>query len=168
SSNGSSSGSAVAIDGSNNVCVTGTYTAQPFTFGTTTVPNMGGSDVFVSKLSSAGNVEWVKSIGGASSEGPVDIALDAGSNIYVLAYYIGSLSFAGSTLTSAGMQDVLLTKFSSNGNPVWAKSGGGEGADLPASMAVDKNGVIHTLGTFGMMDKSATFGTNVLQNKGQM
>jgi hypothetical protein len=168
SSNGSSSGRALAVDGSNNVYVTGGYTAQPFTFGTATVPNMGSSDVFVSKLSSAGNVEWVKSIGGASSEGPVDIALDAGSNIYVLAYYIGSLSFAGSTLTSAGMQDVLLAKFNSSGNPVWGKSGGGEGADLPSSMAIDKNGVIHTLGTFGMMDKSATFGTNVLQNKGQM
>ena len=66
------------------------------------------------------------------------------------------------------MQDVLLAKFNSSGNPVWGKSGGGEGADLPSSMAIDKNGVIHTLGTFGMMDKSATFGTNVLQNKGQV
>ncbi|MBK8619436.1 MAG: SBBP repeat-containing protein [Anaerolineales bacterium] len=51
-------------------------------------------------------------------------------------------------LTSAGQQDIFISKLDSNGNYVWAKSMGGTDYDYANGISVDSSGNVYTTGTF--------------------
>ncbi len=79
---------AVTVDASGNVYTTG-YFSGSADFdpgpGTVNLVSAGGTDIFISKTDSAGNLIWAKSIGSAGSQLGTDIVLDASGNIYVTA-----------------------------------------------------------------------------------
>jgi hypothetical protein len=162
---GTTDARSVVIDGSKNIYVTGSYAAS-LTLGTTTIPVTGGTDIFAAKLDQNGNTLWAKGFGGSSYDQARGIAIDAANNVYVCASFMGSLTFGTNTLTSAGNMDCLVAKFNATGQPAWAKSGGGEGTDDPAGIAVDKNGQVNVIGSYGMVNKTAVFNTTTLANAG--
>lgn len=163
---GSSSGGKVTIDAAKNIYLTGRYTGASLTLGTVTLPVVGGEDAFVAKFTPAGAVTWAKSIGAAGFDAVTGISLDAAANVYFCGYFIGSFTFGPNTLTSAGNMDCMVAKFNANGQPAWARSGGGEGADQALDMVVDKKGQINVTGTYGLVNKNAIFNTTTLTNAG--
>jgi len=76
----------------------------------------GGSDVFVVKLDSSGNLSWAKTIGGASDDYGYSIQQTSDGG-YVIT---GSTDSYG-----AGDFDVFVVKLDSSGNLSWAKTIGG-------------------------------------------
>ena len=56
---------AIALDGSNNIYVSGTFQSTALSFGTTTLKNgySNGYDIFTAKFDNNGNAQWIK--GGA-------------------------------------------------------------------------------------------------------
>jgi hypothetical protein len=152
----------VAVDGSGNVYVTGGY-AGTVDFdpgpGTYNLTSMGGSDIFVWKLDTAGNFVWAGSMGSVPNDhqnGNGAIALDRSSNVYVAGGWGDGPSSRNDfdpgpgtlKLTNKGARDIYVVKLTSAGNLVWARSMGGSGEDKATDIVVDSSGNVYTTGGF--------------------
>jgi hypothetical protein len=140
--------SSVAVDSSGNVYTTGgflgTVDFDPGS-GTLNLMSAGGSDVFVSKLSSSGNLIWAKRFGGTSDDVGRSLAIDSSGNVYITGFFKGTGTF---DLTSAGFDDIFVSKLDSSGNLIWAKKFGGSLNDIGYAITVDSTGNIYTTGYF--------------------
>ena len=148
-------GYSVAVDGTGNVYTTGTFEfTADFDPGaaTTNLSSAGGSDVFVSKLDSSGNLIWAKRFGGSSDDTGRSIAVDSSGNVYTTGYFQGTVDFdpgaATTNLTSAGSDDIFISQLDLSGNLIWAKRIGGSGVDNGNSIAIDSTGNVYTTGFF--------------------
>jgi hypothetical protein len=147
-------GYSIAVDASGNVYPTGYFegTADldpgPAAFNLTSA----GTDVFVLKLDSSGNLVWAKNMGGTGYNVARSIALDLHENIYMSGYYSGTSDFdpglSTVSLTSTGSNDFFVLKLDTLGNLIWAKSIGGLGDDRSNSMAVDSSGSVYLTGYY--------------------
>jgi cytoskeletal protein CcmA (bactofilin family) len=83
------------------------------------------------------------------------IAVDCAGNSYVTGFFSGQI--LDGALESVGGRDVFVAKYDADGNLVWAKRGGGEGADESFGITVDSEGYSYVAAVFEEAD--ATFGT---------
>jgi hypothetical protein len=96
--NGSSweEGYGLTLDGAGNIYTTG-YFESSLDFdpnaGTVILDPNAYSDVYVQKLSPAGNLMWVKSVSGTGSDGGNGIALDTKGNVYTTGYFSNTADF---------------------------------------------------------------------------
>jgi len=122
----------ISSDSSGNVFITGIFDSPLLTFGSYTLNNAGGHDIFLAKYDSSGNVLWAKSAGGTSDDFGYHIATDASGNVYLTGYYnSSSITFGSFTFTNAGIGDnAFLIKYNSSGNVIWAKNIGVTGYEL--------------------------------------
>jgi hypothetical protein len=156
-------GYSVATDANGNCFVTGFFYSSSITFGSYTLTNAGGSDIFLVKYDASGNVLWAKSAGGTEDDRGYSVATDASGNCYVTgSFHSSSITFGSYTLTNAGYLDMFLVKYDANGNVIWAKSAGGTGDDDGNSVATDANGNCFVTGSFD--SPSITFGSYTLTN----
>jgi len=143
-------GYGIAVDGGGNAYVTGYTrstnfpTQNPFqgTYG-------GGSyDVFVTKLSSAGNsLIYSTYLGGGSADAAYGIAVDVSGNAYVTGR-TGSSNFPTlNPYQTQGSGNVFVTKLSSSGNNlVYSTYLGGGGDEIGYGIAVDGGGNAYVTG----------------------
>jgi hypothetical protein len=125
--------------------------------GTYNLDSAGSTDIFISKLDSAGNFAWARRLGGTSRDYGYSIALAADGSVYTTGSFQGTADFDPGTgifnLTSAGYDDIFISKLTSSGNFVWAGRMGGTSADVGNSIAVATDGSVYTTGYFeGMAD----------------
>ncbi|GIV56828.1 MAG: hypothetical protein KatS3mg040_1596 [Candidatus Kapaibacterium sp.] len=129
------------VDNNGNVYVTG-YFYYYATFGTTTIYAYGGSanyDMFVAKYDASGNLQWVRSGGGTSSEYGYGIDVDNNGNVYVAGYYYSNPAYFGSwSLATQTTPDVFIVKYDANGNVQWAARQAGPSTDILYNLAVNK------------------------------
>jgi hypothetical protein len=91
-------------------------------------------------------------------------ATDASGNVYVAGRFAGTVQFGSSTLTSAGVVDVFVAKWSpATRSFVWAQRAGGAGFDHATALAVNGTSVYLT-GSF--TSPTAGFGSTTLTNSG--
>lgn len=123
--------------------------------GTHTLSSLGHLDAFIQSIDTAGNLLWVKQIGGTSFDYANDIHVDSAGNVYTVGSFRSPLvdfdpgisSVYG--LTRFGLlHDAYIQKLDSNGNFCWARSFGGLGPDAGLSVDVDPWGNVYTMGTF--------------------
>ena len=152
--------SGVAVDGSGNVYTTGFFEGtadfdpENVTAGDTLV-SAGGSDIFVSKLDSAGNFVWAKQMGGGDDDQGHGVAVDGSGNVYTTGHFRSTADFDPGTgvfdLMSSRPEagpslDLFVSKLDSAGNFVWARQMGGTGSDQGEDVAVDDRGNVYTTG----------------------
>jgi hypothetical protein len=77
----------IATDHIGNVYITGSFRLSNMTFGTTTLTNAGGCDIYLVKYDSSGTQLWAESEGSVGFEEAYGIATDASDNIYLTGYY---------------------------------------------------------------------------------
>ena len=70
----------------------------------------GSSDIFIAKFSSAGAHLWSDSYGDASEQYPLGVAAGTSGVVSITGVLQGKTDFGGGVLTSAGSEDVFLTK----------------------------------------------------------
>src|SRR5262249_15633470 len=148
-------GIGIAVDGAGSV-----YTAGQFQDtvdfdpgpGTANLVSAGNNDVFVSKLDAVGNYAWARRMGGADLDTASAIALDGAGGVYTAGALQGTAASdpgpGTALLTSAGGQDVFVSKLDIGGNYAWVRRMGGAGHDYASAIALDGAGGVYTAGSF--------------------
>ncbi|HAD97589.1 MAG TPA: hypothetical protein DCG19_09290, partial [Cryomorphaceae bacterium] len=166
----------ITTDASGNVYTTGyfqgTVDFDPAT-ATFNLTSAGKSDVFISKLDTAGNFVWAKKWGGVEDDQTFSITTDASGNVYTTGYFQGTVDFDPATatfnLTSAGFSDAFISKLDTAGNFMWAKRLGGAEGVQAWSITTDASGNVYTTGFFrGTCDFDPGTGTFNLISAGVM
>jgi len=127
-------------------------------------------DAFVTKHDPEGNLLWVRTMGGTSSERGNDITTDREGNVYIIGTFNGTANFdpggagAGS-LTTSGGSDIFVVKFNGVGVFQWVKGFGGTGTDNASGIRVDTAGNIYITGGFS---DQVTFGSTTLTASGAL
>jgi uncharacterized protein (AIM24 family) len=152
----------VTIDAAGNVYVTGSF-HDVVDFGGGALASAGVRDVFVLKLSSAGNHTWSRRFGGFSSDDGTAVAVDAMGNVLVVGEHEGDIDFGGGTLIGDGQNDIFLVKLNSMGNHTWSRSFGDFGDQLSRDIAVDAAGNVLIT---GHMNGTIDFGGGALTSAG--
>ena len=155
----------VTTDASGSVYIAGYFSSPTITFGTTTLTNEGGYDIFLVKYDASGSVIWGNSVGGIGEDHAASVATDASGNVYVTGYFASdTITFGTTTLTNAGNHDIFLVKYGTSGSVIWAKSAGGRNLDDATSVTTDASGNVYITGYF--TSDTITFGTTTLRIAG--
>ena len=143
SGSGTDSGRSVAVDGTGNVFVTGSFSGTMSFPGSAITPltASGGTDIFLAKYDNAGTLLWAVRAGGLAADAGHGVAVDGAGDAYVTGSYSGTalVDFgSGNTLPApAGARDIFVAKFAAlNGGCRWAVQKGGADADRGFGIAV--------------------------------
>ncbi|HEY8073594.1 MAG TPA: hypothetical protein VIF62_05785 [Labilithrix sp.] len=102
----------LAIDASGGILLTGN-TFGMIDFGGGPLPNAGMADIFVAKLRSDGAHVWSRTMGDAGDQRSYyGAAISTTGDVWITGHFTGSMDVGGKTLTSAGLHDVFLAKYS--------------------------------------------------------
>jgi hypothetical protein len=149
-------GSSIDVDGSGNSYITGFYYDTVDFDPNAGVNNQTASitnnaprkEVFVMKLNTLGNLEWVNSIGDVASDEGRSVALDNSGDLLVFGSFFGTvnLDFGPGVheVTSTGNYDGFILKLNEFGELIWAAH------NIPEESAVDidPDGNMYLLGSF--------------------
>jgi len=140
-------GYAIAVDASGNCYLTGyTYSRDfPASGGYDSTFNSGGDycDVFVAKVTPAGQLAWATYLGGFNRERGRGIAVDAAGSCYVAGdTSSGDFPTQGAyqTVYGGGESDAFVAKFAPSGALSWSTFLGGTQFDEGPAIAVDAAG----------------------------
>ncbi|HEY9526977.1 MAG TPA: hypothetical protein VIR02_07855, partial [Anaerolineales bacterium] len=130
-------------------------------------------NILITKLDPDGNLLWINVMGGPGADAAYGITLDQNANVYVTGDFGGTVDFdpgAGiSELTSAGGNDVFVSKLDTDGNFLWAKQLGGTSMDLGEAIVVTNDGSLYLAGAFSdTVDFDLGAGTTTLTSGGSM
>ena len=142
----SEGGRGIDVDSSGNVYITG-YFDTVVDFGGGAVSS-SGKDIFVVKLDSDGNFQWVYNVLSTGDDLASSITTDSSGNSYITGYFTNTADFGGGDITSNGGKDIFVVKLDSDGNYQWEYTAGGTGAEDSYSIASDSSGNILTTGYF--------------------
>ncbi len=166
----------VVFDGSGNIYVTGVFNGTTDFdpgVGTTTISTNGNDDIFLSKLDAAGNLLWVKTIGGANNDASNSVAVDASGNPYITGFFGAIVDFdpgAGVTSYTAatGVEDIFVLKLTAAGNLSWARQmASTAGTNIGYFVKIDASGNVYTTGFFeNSVDFDPGVGTTTLTSFG--
>lgn len=147
----------LTVDISGNVVLAGVFgSATDFDPGpgVYTVPSQAGGDIFIVKLTNAGNLIWAKNFAGGSLNDAFGITTDAAGAIYVAGAYRGTTDFdpgAGVfsiTAGTASATDLFVCKLDSAGGFAWAFATGDQAQDDASCIATDPAYNVYITGTF--------------------
>jgi hypothetical protein len=151
-SGNSEAGTAITLDASGNVFVTGWSNA---TWGTPVTGYGGGSfDAFVAKLNTSGALQWNTFAGGSGIDAAYGVVLDSSGSIYIAGN--SSATWGSPVAAYSSGEDGFVAKFSSTGSLTWNTFVGGSGNDRAEDLAIDANNNIYGVGY-----SNATWGTPV-------
>lgn len=165
----------VFVDRTGNVYTTGYFQGANIDFdpgpGTALLSSTGSADIFISKLDSDGNFIGAWAMGGTSFDYGFGIFVDDSGNIYTIGYFRNTVDFdpgAGTTtLTSAGVQDIFISKLTGAGVFAWARRIGGTGDDEGLGISLYAGGHLYLTGWFqGTVDFDPGPGTTSLTSAG--
>lgn len=158
-------GTAIAVDNNQNVYTTGNFIGTgDFNPSMTrySLNSYGETDIFVSKLNSAGDFVWAKQLGGSDNDSIFDIALDAEGSVYTIGCFKGTADFdpgtGDSSYASNGNYDIFICKLKNTGLYDWVMQIGGTGNDIGKSIVLDSNYKIYATGQF---EKTVDFNPNL-------
>ena len=147
---------AIAIDGNNNIYITGDF-AETVDFdpgpGTDNHTWNGYYDIFISKFNSDGVFQWALTWGGDNFDMGAGVASDVNGNAYIMGLFGSTVDFdSGPGVdehTALGdYRDIFLAKFDSTGEFQWARTWGGDKDDHPCGVAVDVTSNAYITGYF--------------------
>ncbi len=100
--------------------------------------SQGGTDFWVVKLSSLGDIEWERSLGGNAGDAARSV-IQAADGGYVVVGEVGSNN-TGQVTNNHGLYDYWVVKLSSEGDLEWQKTLGGSDSDWARSVCQAPDG----------------------------
>ncbi|MBD0254325.1 MAG: T9SS type A sorting domain-containing protein, partial [Cytophagales bacterium] len=113
----------------------------------------GYDDAFVAKYDLAGNVQWVRQVGGPLFDHGRGIDVDPQDRVYLTGNFEDKVAFpgapAGTSFTSAGESDIFLARYKADGTFDLARQIGTAGNDRVNAASVNKqNGDVYLTGAY--------------------
>jgi hypothetical protein len=162
---GPDAGYGIAVDAGGNVFVTGYFNSSADFGGGMLYSQYMNWDVFVVKLSPAGNHVWSKNFWSTSGDVGNAIAVDGNGDVVVSGFFLGAVDFGLGMLRSGGAEDAFVAKLSGvDGHGVWAKSFGRGFGDIGYGVAVDGSDNVIVAGSY---QGSVDFGGGALASNGE-
>ena len=124
----------ISADGSDNFYITGEFSGEG-TFDGFSVSNTGtsGTDIFIAKYNSDGEIQWLHHAGGLSDDKGYAIDADAAGNTFVTGFADSgpNVAFDSISLPPRGNEYVFLAKFNTAGDALYVKQyAAGLGMDI--------------------------------------
>ena len=145
----------LAIGSDNNIVITGQF------FGTVAFDNFSVTsvsstkDIFLAKIDPNGNTLWAWSEGGNLADNAYAVTVDHQNNVLLTGQFQGTATIGTNTYTSAidpntsqSSFDLFISKYDSNGNPLWSINGTADYDDRGLAVAVDSQDNIYFTGQF--------------------
>ena len=133
---GNDRGLSVTVDSNENIYVTGifrntaTFNRHPLGQTAVTATSQGGSDMFVVKLNSSCELQWVYTAGGSENEFGYGIDVDRFDNVYATGVFKSTVDFGGGSVTASGGDfDAFTLKLNSSGVFQWVRTFGDNPGD---------------------------------------
>lgn len=170
--NGSITNLDLKIDNNDDIVLAGRFSHDSLCFGSICVNNEGNSDIYILKISSTGNLIWLKSAGGSNDDYAFGIAIDSSNDIYITGYItmnnqLNSVKFDTITFNYSLAHNGKLTylaKYSSNGNINWVRLSSNTGSSQGINLDFDSDNYLYLLGVYG--NGMMSFGNLSLPNSG--
>ena len=154
---------AVALDGSGNPVVAGTF-RNAAAFGATTLSSAGGDDIFVGRVNPNGTWGTVTPAGGSDRDYPSRLAVEASGGV-VVAGIFGSqtIAFGLSVLANNGVvgfsNEIFVARLAPAGTWTSAVRAGGPDTELVSGLALSAS---NEAVVYGRYSGTATFGALAL------
>lgn len=131
----------------------------------------GTIDMFLLKLDTAGNFNWVKTFGTTGITSARKVVSDEENSLYISFSFTGQLDAdagpATFNLNATSTYELGYMKYDTAGNFVWAKAVVGNGPVRPNSMVIDDAENVYIVGEFrNSIDFDAGASTNILSSNG--
>ncbi len=151
-----SQGSAIAVDGTGDVFLAGSFS------GTVNVTGLSGvtretsvssaTEPFVAKLNPSGTVSWFDAVAGTTTDtdSANALALDGSGGAFIAGSFSESATFGSTTLAASGSSDAFVARVNGSGAFLWAvASQGVNGSNASVQgVAVDASGNVDLAGFF--------------------
>ena len=125
-------GTAIAIDGSDNVVIAGQVRGL-----LTETAVGGGLDSFVTNFDSNGLELWTRQTGPVADDSALALAVNTSGEVFIAGETRSALD---DSITHAGGSDAYLRKLDADGNSLWVKQFGGTGRDRATAITIDAAG----------------------------
>ncbi|MGZ4963051.1 MAG: SBBP repeat-containing protein [Limisphaerales bacterium] len=163
-------GHSIAINESGYSYVTGIYGNKTYQSIGTHGWHSSGGEVFLSKISPTGKIEWQKFFGGDGIDAGSAVATFGDDVIYVAGYFSKTIHFDQFKLRAAESMamrkyspaDGFVARFDAHGKVIWARHFGGPALDQAYGIASDKDGNVYVTGYF---QGTASFGNLKMESK---
>ena len=139
-------GTAIELDSFGSVYCAGEVSDTTYFADTSFVANFG--DIFLSKFSNDGNLQWIRICGGGGLDRGLDMKVDGNDDIIVTGFFSSTANFGDTTLSSLGFSDVFVAKFNSQGDFQWVVHGAGSNHDEALCITTDSDNNIYISGYF--------------------
>jgi hypothetical protein len=160
---------AIALDNSGNLGITGSYGGGVAgTFGSTTLANDGSQDMFVAKLGNEGTWLWAQRVSGSDTELGQSLGFDSSGNLYVVGFYQSlSVSLSGTSSTYSNYSNPLaasvLVKYAASGSFLRGQSLTSGTSLYANALAIDASDNIYIYGDFS---GTTNLGSTTLYSRG--
>ena len=152
----------ITIDNTDNVIVSG-YFWDDMVVGAATLNHVGGSDVFVIKITPNGQIAWGRAYSGSDVEWGKGVASDDSGNLVIGGWFKGTLQLGQAVLRSIGSRDAYIAKLDPNGKVLWYDRIGQEKTTHGYDVACDSHGNVIFVGTHSA---PVNFGGETLETHG--
>ena len=168
-------GSAIAVDGSGNVFVAGSFSGTiglGESTGVTQVSSVASADEpFVAKLGPSGVVTWFAAVPGTAYDTDTAnaLALDGSGGVMIVGTFSDSATFGPTTLSAGGSSDAFAARVNGSGAFLWAvATQGSSGSNASATgVAADGSGNLDVVGYFsGSVDFEPSASKDTLTSAG--
>jgi hypothetical protein len=138
----------ILIDANNNIYMTGEFYGTSF-FGNVSLTSSGSSDMFIAKYNTnTYSWSWAKSGGGSSYDVGKCIAISSTGTVFLTGTFNGAANFGNAGFASAGLSDIFITTYTSDGVSQTARRVGGELIDEAEFIGLDANDNVYLIGNF--------------------
>ena len=140
---------AVAVGSAGEIILSGDYQGD-ITFGASSYTSLGGYDIFLVKLDSAGGISWSISYGSTQDQTVTDVVLEPVGNVVLAGSFQGTLNLGGTNLSAGTRSDMFVAKLKADASisHVWSRDFGDIDEQFVRGLAVGPRGEVVLAGDF--------------------
>ncbi|MEP7196158.1 MAG: T9SS type A sorting domain-containing protein [Saprospiraceae bacterium] len=106
----------------------------------------GQSDIFITKMNSNGQIDWVKSYGGKGIESGESLKVSNSGEIFITGYFTEDMSVNNNQLINKGNNDIFIIRVDKAGNLLWSSNIGGASLEQSRGLYLDNSGNYYIYG----------------------